>query len=129
MAGLFYFFENGIDHDISLDSFKRAERIVEWHLHEALLFFGEIYQPDEISNAARLDSWLTSYCRQNDVTEIPVSELQRKGPNALRKKDKMEPILYELVELGRIRLKTDEKKKIVQINPNLLRKDVTEEGS
>jgi putative DNA primase/helicase len=64
LAALFQQFEHGTGGAVGLDSFERASRIAAWHLHESRRFFGELALPAELADAARLDSWLIEYCRQ-----------------------------------------------------------------
>jgi putative DNA primase/helicase len=119
LAALFHVFEGGTG-PVSLSAFNSARRIVAWHLNEGRRFFGELALPAELADAARLDEWLLAYCRRDRVTSVPVSAIQKSGPGRLREKAKLEPVLRELADLGRVRQIRDGKAKTIDINPALL---------
>jgi hypothetical protein len=77
--------------------------------------------PAELSNAIQLERWLLESCRQDRVTDIPVNHVQKFGPNRTRRKKDLDAALSELETAGRVRFTTDGRKKIVQINPAILR--------
>ena len=58
LAALFAFFERGPGATIEEGDFRRAAQTALWHLSEARRFLGEFYMPEELMNAARLESWL-----------------------------------------------------------------------
>jgi hypothetical protein len=119
LAALFHVFEGGAG-PVGLSAFNSASRIVAWHLNEGRRFFGELALPAELADAARLDEWLLAYCRRDRVTSVPVSAIQKSGPGRLREKAKLEPVLRELADLGRVRQIRDGKAKTIDINPALL---------
>ncbi|EQD36625.1 hypothetical protein B1B_16448, partial [mine drainage metagenome] len=90
MAALFTLYEGG--EMIGAEGVQRASRIVIWHMHEAKRFFGELKADPQDLLAAKLDRWLLDQKRDR----IPMSEIQKSGPNALRKKESLEPILGRL---------------------------------
>ena len=106
---------------IGADTINAACAIAEWHLNEARRFFGELAFPVELVDAARLDSWLISYCHREGCPSVPVSAIQKSGPGGLREKAKMESALSVLGELDRARvIRGPGKAKTVLLNPALL---------
>ena len=120
LAALFYVFEHGISGAISLGAFEGASRIAAWCLNESRRFFGELALPAELVNAARLDNWLIQYCRREGTNAVRSKTVQQFGPPVLRKKDTIESALRELNELHRARLATDNRQRIIKVNPALL---------
>lgn len=118
LAALFHVFEHGFEDAVGFDSFERASRIAAWHLHEARRFFGELALPVELANAVRLDSWLLEYCKRERTYSAPRRELQRLGP--VRDKEPLKNALMELEDLGRVRVFQEGRRKVIQINPQLL---------
>ena len=120
IACLFEVFE-GFGGAISLESFEAASRIAAWHLNESRRFFGELALPSELTDVARLDSWIISYCKNRNVNYILQREIQRNvNPIHLRKKAALEPVLLGLIETGRIRVMQQGRNKVVMVNPALL---------
>ena len=100
---------------IGVDEVSRAARIVAWHLHEAKRFFGEIQANPQDLLAAKLDTWILA----RKESRISKSEIQKNGPNALRKKDVLDRILAKLAILNRVRIVRDGKAFFVEVNPAL----------
>lgn len=121
LAGLFHLFENGPTGTISPDLMRAAAALAGWHLYEARRFMGEIAQPVEKNNAAKLDTWILEHCRQNNVGEISTGHIQQRGPGCIRDKRTLDTALEELADAGRVRVVKDGRRKLVQINPALLR--------
>jgi putative DNA primase/helicase len=117
LAALFHVFEHGLG-PVGLDSFERASRIAAWHLSEARRFFGELALPAGLADAARLDSWLTEYCRREQTLHVGKNDALRYGP--LRRKDRLEPAIQELAELARLQVRRDGKRVVLAINPALV---------
>lgn len=120
MAALFQIFENSMGGAVGLEAFESASRIVAWHLNESRRFFGELALPEELANAARLDSWLIEYCRRERTNTIPTKTVQQFGPGGLREKAAIDAAIRELEELGRARLAQDGRRRIIEVNPALL---------
>ncbi len=106
---------------ISLDAFEAASRITAWHLNEARRFFGGLALPQELADAARLDDWMLDHCRRHKTGTIPVRTIQQFGPCGLRSKVAIDAAMEELESLERSRRVKDGKRKIILINPALLR--------
>lgn len=124
LAALFQIFE-GAGGAIGADAFEGASRIAAWHLNEARRFFGELALPPELADAARLDTWLTDYCRREKTHLVPIAKLQQFGPGGLRSKATIETAVRELEDSGRARLVREGKRKMIAVNPALL----TERGA
>ena len=119
LAALFHAF-NGSIGPIDLEAMQAGADIAAWHLSEARRFLTEIALSPEQANPARLEAWMLDYCKREGVDKVTTREIQRNGPGALRDKKVMVDALQELTELGRARIITEGKKKLVQINPALL---------
>lgn len=117
LAALFQWLDKP-NHAISLDAFESASRIAAWHLAEARRFFGELALPEELANAAKLDSWLIDYCKRERAHQVAKNVVLQYGP--LRKKDKLDAAINGLTELDRLQTQKDGKQIILVINPNLL---------
>ena len=112
LAALFHMFECGSG-AVSLDALERASRIAAWHLTESKRFFGELAQPQDMADAARLDTWLISGGRK-----VSTRDTQRLGP--VRDKTRLDAALNILAELDRVRLSKDGKRNFITVNPALL---------
>lgn len=118
LAALFQIFEHGMGGAVGLDCFESASRIAAWHLNESRRFFGELALPDDLADAARLDSWLIEYCRDNRTHLVPTREAQRLGK--VRDKERLTAALRELEELDRVRVTQEGRRKTIKVNPALL---------
>jgi len=123
LAALFQYFEHGSG-ELSFDAFESASRIAAWHLNEARRFFGGLALPQELADAARLDSWMLEYCRREKTGIIPVTKIQQYGPCGLRTKVAIDAAMEELEGLERARRVKDGKRKTIHINPALLEGDL-----
>jgi hypothetical protein len=118
LAALLHIFLGGVG-PVSHEAFVSASQIVAWHLHESRRFFGELALPAELADAARLDSWLLNYCKKLGVAEVSSREAQRLGP--VRDKDRLARALQELADLDRTRVVREGKRKVIHVNPALLK--------
>jgi putative DNA primase/helicase len=120
LAALLQVFEYSMGGAVGLEAINSASRIVAWHLNEARRFFGELALPAEIFNAARLDSWLIEYCRRERTQIVARREVQRCGPNGVRRKLALDEALHELTEAGRVRAADEGGGKEILVNPALI---------
>ena len=120
IAALFHVYEHGITGAITEDHMIRACSLMFWYLLESRRFFGEIALPKEIGNATLFDSWLIDYCKDNKATKISTMLARQLCPNAIRPKAAHEETIKNLIELGRLRIVKDGKKKWLEVNPKLL---------
>jgi putative DNA primase/helicase len=121
IAGLFHLFNEGDAlNAISGATMEAATQLATWHLYEARRFFSEIAVPTDLSNAIKLDSWLIQYCRNNHTDHIGKREARQLAPNRLRSSQELDKALEELAGANRIRIITEGRKEIIDINPTLL---------
>lgn len=119
MAALFHVFAGSIG-PVDFDCVESSAQVNTWHLLEAKRFLGELAMPPELANPIRLETWLLDYCKREHVDKVATREVQRNGPGGLREKAVIVAAVNELAELGRARLVTEGKKKLIQIHPDLL---------
>jgi putative DNA primase/helicase len=116
LAGLFERFANSDGGSISQDSFQRGAKVAAWHLEEAKRFFGEIGLPQVVLDAVRLESWLIHFKHKE---ELSTRYIQRCGP--FRDKKLIDPALAELESLYRIKLVQEGRRKLIKVNPMVLK--------
>ena len=122
LAALFHTFgEEKSGSQVGVNSFNSASRIVEWHLTEAKRFFGELALPDSLAKAALLDAWLITICKIKGVSEVSSRNIQQFGPTRVREKASLDLAIHELLELDRMRVRVIGKRRIIQVNPFLLK--------
>lgn len=121
LAALFHVFTHGLDGAVGLDAFEGASRIAAWHLHESRRYFGELGLPDDQVEVAKLDNWLIKYCTTNSTNEAQSSKILQYGPKELRKKSSLDAAMHKLNELNRARWINQNRGKVIQVNPLLLK--------
>lgn len=119
LAALFQIFEHGVGGAIELEAFEGASRIAAWHLNEARRFFGELAQPAELADAARLDSWLIEHCKQRRTDIVVKNHARQHGP--LRDGGRLDAAIRELIDLDRLRLVKEGRRLTIYLNPALVR--------
>lgn len=119
LAALFQAFA-GSASAIEADAFGSASVIAAWHLNESRRFLGELALPTELTNAARLDTWLIEHCRRERTHRVPTQKVQQFGPCGLREKAAFTTAMRELKEAGRARLVAEGKRRFIRVNPALL---------
>lgn len=115
IACLLHVFEHGLGGAIGVEATEAAAQLAMWYLGESRRFFGELAVPDGQIDAIRLDEWLL----QRGEATTSTREAQQRGP--LRDRKKLDAALMELAELGRVRLVKDGKRKLIEVNPALLK--------
>lgn len=118
LACLLHVFDNGAG-AVSAHAMASGAKLATWHLTEAQRFLGQFALPPQMDKAMRLDCWLLDWCRQKHVSRVSTRDTQQLGP--LRDKTALTTALAELVDMGRVRLVTDGKRKLVEVNPTLLK--------
>ncbi len=116
LAALFQVFE-GAGGAVGPEAFESASRIAAWHLNESRRFFSELALPQELANAARLDSWLIEYCRRERTPLVGKNHTRQHGP--LRDGAALDAAIRELADLDRVRLVKEGKRLTIQVNPAL----------
>lgn len=117
LAALFHMMSGEVG-AIGYKAMEGACKLGAWHLHESRRFFGEFALPVELADAARLESWLISYCKREHVQFVGKSTALQYGP--LRTKSSIEPAITELVDLDRLWIRKEGKRILLLINPSLL---------
>ena len=117
LAALFQIFEYGGESSISRESMLAGCRVARWYLRESLRFFGELAVPTEVADAIRVIQWGVAIERTQKGV-LSTRELQRQGP--VRDKMRLQAALRELQDVSQIRLRTEGKRKLVDINPALI---------
>ena len=118
LAALFTMTESCSD-VINVDATESACRIVAWHLHEARRFFGEIALPTELADAVRLERWLIKRCKQGTTSAVSRRDAQQNG--GVRDGKRLDSALAVLAELDRASVGKSGKKKLIWLNPALLK--------
>lgn len=117
LAALFHMMSGEVG-AIGFKAMEGACRLGVWHLHEARRFFGELALPVELANAAKLEAWLTGYCKREGVQSVGKSIALQLGP--LRKKESLDAAIRELVDLKRLQVGRDNKRVVLLVNNRLL---------
>ena len=118
LAALFHLYEWHSEGAINKDLVERASAIVTWHLFEAKRFLQQIATPTHINNAIKIDNYIQRYCREQKTDTLSQSFILQRG--TIRDAKTLKTALLELVEANRIRLFTEGKASMVQLNPALL---------
>lgn len=116
LAALFHIFEHGGGSAIGLEAMEAGCLVAAWHLQESRRFFGEIAVPVEMADAMRVIRWAVEVGRTQRGT-VATRDLQRLGP--VRNKARLDAALRELQDHHHVRLRTEGKRKLVEINPAL----------
>ena len=120
MAALFHVYENGVTGHISEAHILSANHLMAWYLMESKRFFSEVVLSKELRHAVLLDNWLIQHCQAHEVSEISTRTIKQFCPNTLRDKTILDDTLKHLMELNRVKIVKDGKKKQVHLNPKLL---------
>jgi hypothetical protein len=121
LAAIFEVIEagKGFGTKISGDTFLSASKIARWYLHEARRVTLELHLPEKIRLALILDRWLLDHCFSEKTSSVSQSYVMQFGPNQVRRKDKLNMAIAELVDLDRIRTVSADNKKMIAVNPHL----------
>jgi putative DNA primase/helicase len=120
IAALFHVFE-GKTGAIDGETMDSARELAAWHLNESLRFFGQMSQPKNMSDAARVEVWAARYMRGMDTDKVSTKTILQFGPRETRNSASLDPALEELIDLGRARIVKDGRKKLVQFRAEVLR--------
>ena len=103
--------------DLSCDWSGTVEQIVDQLDRQYLKrFFGEIGLSQVVLDAVRLESWLMDFKHKEELSQ---RYTQRNGP--FRDKKRLDPALTELESLDRIKLVQEGKRKLIKVNPMVLK--------
>ena len=115
LGALFALYENRAEIDAA--HVERASRIIVWHLYEGKRFFRTLAASEDQILAGKLDAWLIEQKRP----EIAKREIQKSGPNRLRKKEVLDRILNILGGKNRIKILKQGHGETIVIHPVLLK--------
>jgi hypothetical protein len=119
LAALFHIHEYGPSGEISAAHIHAASRIVTWRLYEAQKFLSGLVLPPTVINAAKLDAWLLHHCGETGASNITTRHAQQYGP--LRDKQRLDDAIAGLIDAGRVRLSSEGRQRLIDINPALMR--------
>ncbi len=122
LGTLFHIFEHG-DGAVSQEAMQAGCMVAAWHLHESRRFFGQLAMPIEQADAIRVIRWAVEYGRAQDNSVVTTRNLQRYGP--VRQKERLDAALRELHDHHHVRLRTEGRSKLVEINPAMLKATAT----
>jgi len=117
LACMLHVFENGAG-AVGVQAMVNGAKLAAWHLNEAQRFLGQFALPPELDKAMRLDAWLLDWCKREHTDRVSARDAVQLGP--LRDKSARDAALSELVDMGRVRMVTDGRKKLIEVNPSLL---------
>ncbi|MDI1269461.1 MAG: YfjI family protein [Polaromonas sp.] len=118
LGGLFHYYE-GNEGPISGDTLRRAVEICTWHMLEFKRLFAESPEtPLELQDAMALERCIASFSAARPGQQwVPKKYLFTHGPNAVRKKARLDLALQVLWEQGKITVHIDKKTILVALNP------------
>ena len=120
IAALFHVYEHGVTGHISEAHILSANHLMAWYLMESKRFFSEVVLSKELRNTLLLDNWLIQHCKEHEVSEISTRTIKQFCPNVLRDKTILEDTLKHLIDLNRVKIVKEGKKKLIHLNPKLL---------
>lgn len=121
IAALFHLYQNGPTGAISSHAMQSACEIAMWHLTESRRLLTELSQDPALSLAARLDAWLIERCNEQRTDRVSTRDVLQRGPSMkLRKIAQLTSVLQELIDADRASLVSDDRKKLIVVNPKLL---------
>jgi putative DNA primase/helicase len=101
-----------------LEHIEAACSIVEWHLYESKRFFSQIATPAHVNNAVKLDDYILRYCRDKNSAIIGRSFLMQHSP--VRDSKVLTAAISELADANRVRVFTEGRASMIEVNPELL---------
>lgn len=110
LAGVFHVFEHGSEGAIDLATMERATRVARWYLAEARRVLGTFECCKEVEDARLLLDWLRKH------PGASLRDISQKGPYRLRKKERRDRALAELVRRNLCRINTTK----VELSPRLV---------
>ncbi len=118
LAALFHYYE-GLQGSITSETIGLAADICSWHLVEFKRLFGEEPEvPLELQDATALEKCLSSYSHSRPGQKsVPKKYLFTHGPNAVRKKARLDLALQVLMHQGKISIYQERRTWLVFLNP------------
>ncbi|WP_306797288.1 DUF3987 domain-containing protein [Pectobacterium polaris] len=101
IAALIQYFYDDSSEKVSLVAIQCAINLMGWHLNQASQIFysmSERYQFEQ--DVRELYTWIKNRFVQNSWPVFPKNDLEKYGPNRLRRSDKLTPVLNQLISQG-----------------------------
>ncbi|WP_271311513.1 YfjI family protein [Yersinia intermedia] len=101
MAAIFQYLTDDSSDTIQPDIMEKTQGIMKWYMNQASQLFypmSERYQFEH--NVRELYSWIKNRFIQNNGFAFPVNDLEKYGPNRLRRINKLTPVLSQLIHQG-----------------------------
>ncbi|MCU6262715.1 YfjI family protein [Escherichia coli] len=100
MAGIFTCYCCN-DNEINSFVLKKAMHLMDWYLEEASAIFYPMSGRCQFEkDACELYAWIMTRIRQNNWCAIRKTDIERYGPNRLRRAEKLTPVLNQLICQG-----------------------------
>ncbi|MEQ4881830.1 YfjI family protein [Escherichia coli] len=97
MAGIFTCYCCN-DNEINSFVLKKAMHLMDWYLEEASAIFYPMSERCQFEkDACELYAWIMTRIRQNNWCAIRKTDIERYGPNRLRRAEKLTPVLNQLI--------------------------------
>jgi putative DNA primase/helicase len=120
IAALFHILEHGPTGLIDANNVDHAGVLVAWHLNEAARMTSGMSITPQALAAQDLDDWLLMRCGLTGKSSVSNREALQYGPSRLRAGHALEAALTVLIEARRVRLVELGRRRLIQINPELL---------
>jgi hypothetical protein len=120
VAALLHFFTKQ-QGKITLDTLNRAQTIVKWHMHEyKRLFSPQVTTSTMLEDMVAIEKHLYFNYWKVGLLDAGKNQVLRNGPNHLRRKSLLDPVLNALIAQDRIRLSKDSSanKIMIYLNPS-----------
>lgn len=119
IAGLFAILEgsSGLVVTISEAQMQMGAKVAEWYLGEACRVLALFSNPIEAQRAELLLSWLKAQNRKTGELLFPIGDVQRRGPNSVRRENIINDAMGELSHANLARFVLAGRRKFIQLNP------------
>ncbi|HIB7682774.1 TPA: YfjI family protein [Escherichia coli] len=98
IAGLFTCYCYKDDEEITSIALWKAMHLMDWYLEEASTIFYPMSERCQFEQDAReLYTWIMTRIKQNNLYAIRKTDIERYGPNRLRRAEKLTPVLNQLI--------------------------------
>jgi len=98
IAAVLHKFKGGSIPQLSYDDINSAAKVVDWHIkHTSIIFEEDSVGAQFIKDVQEVAAWLIKRFQANGNSPVLKSQLLTSGPRRLRSKEKLDPILTQLV--------------------------------
>ncbi|AMG98882.1 MAG: YfjI family protein [Enterobacter asburiae] len=101
LAAILTFIQSNESTQITAETLEGAVKIVDWHLNQASVLFypkSERYQFEQ--DVYELFAWIRNKFMQTNCVHFLKNDLEKFGPNRLRRTEKLHPVLEQLISMG-----------------------------